>query len=44
MFNQWNAAISLSVFESTSLQEAYTGAFIASRGTRLGDIKILLAI
>ena len=42
-FNQWNAAIRLSVFECTSLQEAYTGAFISSRGSRLGDIKILLA-
>ncbi|CCD25746.1 Caf120p NDAI_0F04280 [Naumovozyma dairenensis CBS 421] len=42
-FNQWHAAIRLSLFENVSLQEAYTGAFISSRGSRLGDIKVLLA-
>lgn len=42
-FNQWNAAIRLSLYESTSLQEAYTGAFISSRGSRLSDIGVLLA-
>lgn len=40
--NQWNAAIRLSLYECTSLQEAYTGAFISSRGSRLSDIGILL--
>ncbi|CAR29011.1 hypothetical protein ZYGR_0W00390 [Zygosaccharomyces rouxii] len=38
----WNAAIQLSLFECTSLQEAYTGAFLSSRGAQLGDIKTLL--
>ena len=42
-FNRWNAAIQLSLFECTSLQEAYTGAFLSSRGGKLGDIKTLLA-
>lgn len=41
--NQWNAAIRLSLYECTSLQEAYTGAFISSRGSRLSDIGVLLA-
>ncbi|QLG70144.1 hypothetical protein HG535_0A00830 [Zygotorulaspora mrakii] len=42
-FNHWNAAIRLSLFELTSLQEAYTGAFLSSRGAKLGDIKIILS-
>lgn len=42
-FNQWNVAVRLSLYESTSLQEAYTGAFISSRGSRLSDIGVLLA-
>ena len=42
-FNRWHAAIRLSLFECTSLQEAYTGAFLSSRGAKLGDIKIILA-
>lgn len=42
-FNFWNAAIRLSLFECTALQEAYTGAFLSSRGAKLGDIKIILA-
>lgn len=41
-FSSWNAAIQLSLFECTSLQEAYTGAFLSSRGALLGDIKTLL--
>ncbi|GAV48535.1 hypothetical protein ZYGR_0K00400 [Zygosaccharomyces rouxii] len=41
-FSSWNAAIQLSLFECTSLQEAYTGAFLSSRGAILGDIKTLL--
>lgn len=41
-FIRWNAAIQLSLFECTSLQEAYTGAFLSSRGAKLGDIKTLL--
>lgn len=42
-FTFWNAAIRLSLFECTALQEAYTGAFLSSRGAKLGDIKIILA-
>ena len=41
-FNEWNAAIRLCLYECSSLQEAYTGAFISSRGAKLGDIRILL--
>lgn len=41
-YASWNAAIQLSLFEGTSLQEAYTGAFLSSRGALLGDIKTLL--
>lgn len=42
-FTYWSAAIRLSLFECTSLQEAYTGAFLSSRGSKLGDIKVILA-
>lgn len=42
-FNHWHAAIRLSLFECISLQEAYTGAFLSSRGAKLGDIKIILS-
>lgn len=41
-FNKWNAAVRLCLYECSSLQEAYTGAFISSRGAKLGDIRILL--
>ncbi|CAI6679377.1 AEL_HP2_G0041920.mRNA.1.CDS.1 [Saccharomyces cerevisiae] len=41
-FNAWNSAIRLCLYECSSLQEAYTGAFISSRGAKLGDIRILL--
>lgn len=43
ILDRWVAAIRLSLFENTSLQEAYTGAFLSSRGSRLGDIKLILA-
>lgn len=42
-FDEWTAALRLSLFEFTSLQEAYTGAFLSSRGSKLGDIKVILA-
>lgn len=42
-FNEWNAAIRLSQYESTALQLAYTGAFLSSRGRKLGDIHVILA-
>ncbi|QID86763.1 PH-like super protein [Saccharomyces pastorianus] len=42
-FKNWNAAIRLSLFEFTALQEAYTGSFLSSRGVKLGDIKVVMA-
>lgn len=42
-FIQWHAAFRLSAFEFTALQEAYTGAFLSSRGAKLGDIRVILA-
>ncbi|CAL9736390.1 protein Skg3p [Monosporozyma servazzii] len=42
-YNEWTAAIRLSLYEHVSLQEAYTGAFLSSRGSKLGDIKNILA-
>ena len=42
-FDKWSAAIRLSLYENKSLHQAYTGAFLSSRGARLSDIKVLLA-
>ncbi|SCU96625.1 LADA_0H01904g1_1 [Lachancea dasiensis] len=42
-FAQWHASFRLSAFEFTSLQEAYTGAFLSSKGAKLGDIRVILA-
>ncbi|SCU95269.1 LAMI_0F01772g1_1 [Lachancea mirantina] len=42
-FNQWHGAMRLSAFEFTSLQEAYTGAFLSTKGSKLGDIRVILA-
>lgn len=42
-FDEWHAAIRLSLFECNALQEAYTGAFLSSRGSKLGDIQVILA-
>lgn len=42
-FKIWDAAIRLSLFEFTALQEAYTGSFLSSRGVKLGDIKVVMA-
>ncbi|CCF57708.1 hypothetical protein KAFR_0D00610 [Kazachstania africana CBS 2517] len=41
--DDWYTAIRLSLYENISLQEAYTGAFLSSRGSNLGDIKNILA-
>ncbi|KAK9467160.1 hypothetical protein V1512DRAFT_262090 [Lipomyces arxii] len=38
----WSSALRLSIYESISLQEAYTGALLASKGTKLNGIKSLL--
>ncbi|KAI0463323.1 hypothetical protein LJB42_003346 [Komagataella kurtzmanii] len=43
LFKRWNAAFRLTNFESTALQEAYTAAILSSRGSRLSDIKVILA-
>ncbi|KAL6929248.1 hypothetical protein ACO0SA_002588 [Hanseniaspora valbyensis] len=42
-FKIWHAALRLCAFEYTSLQEAYTGAFLSSKGAKLSDIKVILA-
>lgn len=42
-YHEWIAAIRLSLYENVSLQEAYTGAFLSSRGSKLGDIKNIMA-
>ena len=42
-FAQWHAAFRLSAFEFTALQEAYTGAFLSTKGAKLGDIRVILA-
>jgi CCR4-NOT transcriptional complex subunit CAF120 len=36
---QWTAAIRLSMFENTSLQEAYTGSLVAGKGKTLNNIR-----
>ncbi|KGO75433.1 hypothetical protein PITC_081190 [Penicillium italicum] len=40
---QWTAAIRLSMFEHTSLYEAYTGSLIAAKGRTLNGINSILA-
>ncbi|KAI5963803.1 uncharacterized protein KGF55_002683 [Candida pseudojiufengensis] len=40
---QWYSALRLSNYEYKSLQEAYTGALLSARGSRLSDIKTILA-
>lgn len=42
-YNEWYAAIRLSQYESVALQLTYTGAFLSSRGRKLGDIQVILA-
>lgn len=41
--NQWYLALRLSNYEYQSLQEAYTGALLSARGSRLSDIRTVLA-
>lgn len=38
----WTAALRLALFESVALQEAYTGALLAARGSRMNGIRLLL--
>ncbi|KAJ5157028.1 uncharacterized protein N7482_008128 [Penicillium canariense] len=40
---QWTAAIRLSMYEHTSLYEAYTGSLIAAKGKTLNGIQSILA-
>ncbi|GMM35991.1 Caf120 protein [Saccharomycopsis crataegensis] len=40
---KWHAAFRLASFEYVSLQEAYTGALLSAKGSRLSDIKVILA-
>lgn len=42
-FEKWVSAFRLSAFEFTLLQEAYTGAFLSTRGAKLSDIGVILA-
>ncbi|ODQ56667.1 hypothetical protein WICANDRAFT_37125, partial [Wickerhamomyces anomalus NRRL Y-366-8] len=42
-FHRWNAAFRLSTFEYTSLQEAYTGALLSAKGSKLSDIRTILS-
>ncbi|CCH43440.1 CCR4-NOT transcriptional complex subunit [Wickerhamomyces ciferrii] len=42
-FHRWNAAFRLATFEYTSLQEAYTGALLSARGSKLSDIRTILS-
>ncbi|KAE8352074.1 hypothetical protein BDV28DRAFT_8035 [Aspergillus coremiiformis] len=39
---QWTSAIRLSLFEHTSLYEAYTGAMIAGKGKNVNNIRAIL--
>ncbi|KAK9357832.1 hypothetical protein V1504DRAFT_463077 [Lipomyces starkeyi] len=38
----WSSALRLALFESVSLQEAYTGALLAAKGSKLNGIRLLL--
>lgn len=42
-FNEWTAAIRLSFFENIGLQEAYTGALLSYKGSKLNGIRYMLA-
>ncbi|KAH3685641.1 hypothetical protein WICPIJ_003388 [Wickerhamomyces pijperi] len=42
-YHRWNSAFRLSTFEYTSLQESYTGSLLSSRGSKLSDIRTILA-
>ncbi|KAK7932091.1 PH domain-containing protein [Apiospora marii] len=39
---QWTASIRLSIYEHSTLQEAYTGALIAGKGKTLNNIAIIM--
>lgn len=42
LLKDWTAAFRLSLFEYTSLQEAYTGALLSAKGSKLNGIRTLL--
>lgn len=41
-YQTWTSALRLAMFERTSLQEAYTGALLSCKGTKLNGIRSLL--
>lgn len=41
-FEEWTAALRLAIFERSALQEAYTGALLSSKGTKMHGIRALL--
>lgn len=41
-FNEWSAAIRLSLFEFTLLQRAYTASLLSGKGKMIGDIQTIL--
>ena len=43
LLQEWTAALRLSVFEYTSLQESYTGALLSAKGSKLNGIRTLLS-
>lgn len=43
VFNEWSAALRLAAFERTSLQEAYTGALLSSKGSQMNGIRSVLS-
>ncbi|KAL6947359.1 hypothetical protein ACO0QE_002242 [Hanseniaspora vineae] len=42
-FHMWHSTFRLCTFEYSSLQEAYTGAFLSAKGAKLSDINVILA-
>lgn len=43
VFNEWSATLRLAAFERTSLQEAYTGALLSSKGSQMNGIRSVLS-
>src|ERR1700760_2955759 len=39
---QWTAAIRLSMFENSSLQESYTGSLVAGKGKTINNIRTIM--
>lgn len=43
LLNDWHLAVRLAAFEYSALQEAYTGALLLARGSKMLDIRVILA-